>query len=147
MPFTRIDILRGKSPEYLTAVSESVNDALALLGSPPEDNFQIITQHEPGGLVFDRRFRVPGGGSRSDDFMVITVSAAVDHDEEGSAAFYRRLVELLGERPGVHPEDIFIMLHSSPLWYFSFANGEPLRLGRSQSHSQPGGQTPGPARS
>ena len=130
MPFTRIDLLRGKPPEYLAAVSESVNEALALLGSPPDDNFQIITQHEPGGLVFDRHFRVPEGGSRSDDFMVITVSAALDHDLEHSGAFYRRLVEMLGERPGVRPEDIFIMLHSSPLWYFSFANGMPLQLGR-----------------
>lgn len=129
MPFTRIDLHRGKPPEYLAALSESVNDALALLGSPPEDNFQIITQHDPGGLVFDRQFRVPNGGTRSDDFVVITVSAALDHDEEGSEAFYRRLVELLGERPGVRPEDVFIMLHSSPLWYFSFAGGVPLRLG------------------
>lgn len=129
MPFTRIDLHRGKSSEYLTALSVSVNDALALLGSPPEDNFQIITQHEPGGLVFDRHFRVPGGRSRSDDFVVITVSAALDHDEQGSEAFYRRLVDLLAERPGVRPEDVFVMLHSSPLWYFSFADGTPLRLG------------------
>lgn len=141
MPFTRIDLHRGKPPEYLTAVSESVNDALALLGSPPDDNFQIITQHEPGGLVFDRRFRVADGGSRSDDFMVITVSAALEHDVEDSAAFYRRLVELLGERPGVRPEDIFIMLHSAPLWYFSFANGVPLQL-RTRP-AQPDDQTPG----
>ena len=130
MPFTRIDLLRGKSPDYVTAMSESVNDALALLGSPPEDNFQIITQHEPGGLVFDRHFRVPDGGARSDDFIVITVSAALDHDAESSEAFYLRLVDLLGERPGIRPEDVFIMLHSAPLWYCSFANGVPLRLGR-----------------
>ncbi len=128
MPFARIDLLRGKPPEYLTAVSESVNDALELLLSPPDDYFQIITQHEPGGLVFNRHFRVAGGGLRSDDFMVITVSVALEHDEEHCEAFYRRLVELLGERPGVRPEDIFIMLHSSPLRYFSFANGVPLRL-------------------
>lgn len=128
MPFTRIDLHRGKSQEYLTALSESVNDALTLLHSPPEDNFQIITQHEPGGLIFDRHFLVPNGGSRSDDWIVITVSAALEHDENGSAAFYSRLVELLGKRPGVRREDIFIMLHSSPLWYFSFANGVPLRL-------------------
>lgn len=129
MPFTRIDLHRGQSREYLTGLSESVNEALSLLGSPPEDNFQIITQHEPGGLVFDRQFRVPDGRSRSDDFVVITVSAALDHDEPGSEAFYRRLVDLLAERPGIRPEDVFVMLHSSPLWYFSFADGIPLRLG------------------
>jgi hypothetical protein len=141
LPFARIDLLRGKSQEYLSAVSESVNDALALLGSPPEDNFQIVTQHEPGGLIFDRHFRVPDGGSRSDDFMIVTVSAALDHDAEDSGAFYRRLVELLAERPGVRPEDVFIMLHSAPLWYFSFANGVPLQL-RTRP-AQPDDQTPG----
>lgn len=130
MPFARVDLLRGKSPEYLAAVSESLNEALTLLLSPPDDRFQIITQHEPGGLVFDRHFRVANGGTRSEDFMIFTITVALEHDEDHCEAFYRRLVELLGQSPGVRPEDIFIMLHSVPLWHFSFANGVPLRLGK-----------------
>jgi len=130
MPFTRIDLLKGKSPEYLAAVTDAVNDALSLLHSPPDDMFQVITQHEPGGLVFDRKFRVADGEERSEDFIIITVTAALDHDEEHCEAFYRRLVELLGERAGVRPADVFIMLHSVPLWYFSFSHGIPLRLSK-----------------
>lgn len=134
MPFTRIDLLRGKSDEFLQGMSESLNDALALLESPPEDRFQVITQHEPGGLVFDRGFRVEGGGRRSDDFVVFTVSVALHHDQDSAGAFYRRLVELLGERPGIRPEDVFIMLQESPLWYFSFSHGIPLELGADPDH-------------
>lgn len=133
MPFSRIDLYRGKSEEYLRGLSESLNEALTLLKSPPEDRFQIITQHEPGGLIFDRGFRVEGGGQRSDDFVVFTVYVALHHDQESAAKFYRRLVELLGQNPGIRPEDVFIMLQESPLWYFSFSHGVPLQLGERPS--------------
>ncbi|WP_327236599.1 tautomerase family protein [Streptomyces sp. NBC_01317] len=64
MPFVNIDLLRGKSPEYLTAVSDAVHEALVEgLGMFPEDRFQVIHQLAPGELVFSRDFR---GGPRSD---------------------------------------------------------------------------------
>jgi phenylpyruvate tautomerase PptA (4-oxalocrotonate tautomerase family) len=63
MPFVNISLARGKSGEYLEAVSRAVHDALVTeLGMKPEDNFQLIHQHEPGELVFNRGFR---GGPRS----------------------------------------------------------------------------------
>lgn len=126
MPFARIDLHKRKPPEYLT--SESVKEALALLGSPSDDNFQIITQHDPGALVFNRGSRVLDWDTRSGVVVITKVSAALDHDEQSCYAFYRRLVDVLGQRPGIRSEDVFLMLHSCPLWYHSFAGWVPLRL-------------------
>ena len=46
-PFVNISLTRGKSGEYLEAVSRAVHDALvAELHMKPEDDFQLIRQHE-----------------------------------------------------------------------------------------------------
>src|SRR5690242_9771440 len=68
MPFVNMSLARGKSGEYIEAVSRAVHDALvAELHMRPEDEFQLIRQHEPGEMVFNRDFR---GGPRSDDWIV-----------------------------------------------------------------------------
>ena len=55
MPFTRISLLAGKSPEYLAAISDSLDQALTEAFEVPEtDRFAAIHQHQPGELIFDR---------------------------------------------------------------------------------------------
>jgi hypothetical protein len=74
MPFVDITLARGKSSEYLTAVSEAAHDALvAELGMKPEDHFQLIHQKDAGEMVFNRNFR---GGPRSDDWIVFRITEA-----------------------------------------------------------------------
>jgi len=48
MPFTRISLIKGKSPEYLQALSDSLHQALVeAFDVPPTDRFQVIHQHAP----------------------------------------------------------------------------------------------------
>jgi hypothetical protein len=73
MPVSRISLLKGKSPDYLRALSNSLHQALVEAFNVPEtDRFQAIHQHEPYELVFDRDY---GGGPRSDDFVLVAVTA------------------------------------------------------------------------
>src|SRR6185437_10465580 len=93
MPFVNISLARGKSTEYLEAVSRAVHDALvAELHMKPEDKFQLVHQHEPGELVFNRNFR---GGPRSDDWIVFTITDGLDRGERAKRRFYKTLVRLL----------------------------------------------------
>ena len=79
MPFVNISLARGKSGEYLEAVSRAVHSALvAELHMTPEDDFQLIHQHEAGELVFNRNFR---GGPRSGDWIVFTITDGLDRGE------------------------------------------------------------------
>jgi hypothetical protein len=97
MPFVNISLARGKSGEYLEAVSRAVHDALvAELHMKPEDDFQLIRQHEAGEMVFNRNFR---GGPRSDDWIVFTITDGLDRGERAKRRFYKTLVRLLGEGP------------------------------------------------
>jgi len=122
MPFTRISLLKGKSPDYLRAVSDSLHRALVeAFEVPPNDRFQAIHQHEPGELIFDRTYL---GGPRSDDFILFAVTAGRPRDTATKKAFYERLVTLLGESPGVRPQDVMVVITTTLLDEWSFADGE-----------------------
>ncbi|MEV1333477.1 tautomerase family protein [Micromonospora costi] len=121
MAFVNISLARGKSDQYRAAVSQAVHDALvAELDMKPDDNFQLIHQHEPGEMVFDRGFR---GGPRSDDWIVFTITDDLDRGERAKRRFYRTLVRLLEERPGVRPADVFVIMTVVPPENVSFAGG------------------------
>ena len=121
MPFVSISLARGKSREYLDAVSYAVHEALVQeLGMNPDDRFQLIDQHEPGEMIFSRDFR---GGPRSDDFIVFTITEGIDSGDEAKQRFYKTLVDLLQKDPGVRGEDVFVMIHRTPPANFSFASG------------------------
>jgi phenylpyruvate tautomerase PptA (4-oxalocrotonate tautomerase family) len=121
MPFVSISLARGKSTEYLDAVSSAVHEALVQeLGMNPDDRFQLIDQHEPGEMIFNRDFR---GGPRSDDFIVFTITEGIDSGDQAKQRFYKTLVDLLQKDPGVRGEDVFVMIHLTPPANFSFASG------------------------
>ena len=73
MSFVRIAVTRGQQAERLEALSRAVRDALvAELNVSAHDYFQVIDQHGPGELRFERTFR---GGPRSDDWTVVAITS------------------------------------------------------------------------
>ena len=145
MPFVTISLARGKSREYRDAVSSAVHEALVQeLGMNPDDRFQLIDQHEPGEMIFNRDFR---GGPRSDDFIVFTITEGIDSGEEAKQRFYKTLVDLLQKDPGVRGEDVFVMIHLTPPANFSFASGVSApEIVAARHVSGPGRQRPSPSR-
>jgi ketosteroid isomerase-like protein len=121
MPFVDITLARGKSPEYLEALSQSVHRALvAELSMQPDDYFQVIHQHDLSELKFNRNFR---GGPRSDDWIAVSITNGLERGEPAKRKFYQTLVRLLEESPGVRPADVFVMMTVTPPENFSFADG------------------------
>jgi ketosteroid isomerase-like protein len=117
MPFVDISLAQGKSREYLEGVSNAVHEALvAEFGIQPGDRFQLIQQHEPNDMIFDR-------SSLSDDFIVLTISDDLDRGELAKRRFYKTLVRLLQEGPTLKPADVFVMIHVTSPVNFSFADG------------------------
>jgi hypothetical protein len=108
MPFTRISLVKGKSPDYLAAVSKALDQAMVeAFEVPPNDRFQIFHQLDPSEFVYDRTYL---GGPRSDGFILFDVTAGKPRSLPVKQAFYRRLVALLAEKPGVRPEDVMIVV-------------------------------------
>jgi phenylpyruvate tautomerase PptA (4-oxalocrotonate tautomerase family) len=139
MPFTRISLLKGKPPGYLSAVSDSLHKALVeAFDVPAHDRFQLIHQHAPGELVFDRAYL---GGPRSDDFILLAVTAGRPRSAEVKQAFYRRLVALLSESPGLRSEDVMVVITTTSPEDWSFSGGQPWTFGaqpRGDANRRPG---------
>lgn len=121
MPFVRISLRKGKSPDYLTALSDNIQRALVDTFDVPEnDRFQIIHQHDENELIFDRTYLA---GPRSDDFVYISITIGRPRTAETKKALYHRIVDLLAQSPGVRPEDVMIVISTSAPEDCSFGDG------------------------
>lgn len=121
MPFARISLHRGKSRDYLQRLSEGVHQALVeAFEVPPDDCFQVIHQHETGELIFNAHYL---GGPRSDDYLLIVITAGRPRTGDTKRRFYRALVERLKQSLGLDPEDVMVVISSTEAQDWSFAGG------------------------
>jgi phenylpyruvate tautomerase PptA (4-oxalocrotonate tautomerase family) len=122
MPYARISLLAGKPADYLRSLSDSLHQALVeCFDVPPADRFQLIQQHAPGELVFDRHYLATR--PRSDDFVLIAITAGRKRSTATKRAFYRRLTELLAQSPGISPGDVMIVINTTEADEWSFGDG------------------------
>jgi len=122
MPFVRISMTKGRSPDHVRAIADGVHQALTeTFGVPKDDRFQLIHQHEPGEVIADPHYL---GVDRSDDFLLIHVTGGKPRDRRTKRALYARLAGLLAENPGVRAEDVMVVVSTTDLDDWSFGNGE-----------------------
>ncbi|MGB0097896.1 MAG: tautomerase family protein [Solirubrobacteraceae bacterium] len=122
MPLVTIDLLEGRPPEELQAISEAVHEAMVeLLDVPERDRFQVITQHQPQTLCFDRHYL---DIDRSERFVLVRVTLAAGRATAAKQGFYRRLSELLGDRTGLRSEDLAVILVENSREDWSFGRGQ-----------------------
>lgn len=121
MPYARISLRQGKPPAYLRALADNLHRALVeRFDVPAADRFQIIHQLAADELLFDRHYL---GGPRSDDFVHIAITAGRPRDTATKQAFYRRLVALLAEAPGIRPADVMVVINTTAADEWSFGDG------------------------
>ena len=75
MPFARIDLLKGKTPEYRATVADIVYHGIVdVLKAPDGDRFIVVGEHTPENLIYDKKFL---GFDRSPDFLLIQVTNSI----------------------------------------------------------------------
>jgi phenylpyruvate tautomerase PptA (4-oxalocrotonate tautomerase family) len=121
MPLVHISLLKGKSPDYLRAISRGVHRALVETYSvPAADCFQLFHQHEPQEFVYDADYL---GIHRTDDVVFIHITAGNWRDTPTKQALYKRIAELLAEDPGLRPEDAQVIISPNDRDDWSFGKG------------------------
>ena len=121
MPLVRIAVRRGKPESYRAAIAESVHRALVeTMNVPPKDRFQIVTEHDAGGLVYDPSYL---DVARSDGVVLVQITLNAGRTLEMKKALYARMAELLAASPGVRREDVFVSLVEVAKEDWSFGNG------------------------
>lgn len=121
MPLARIDLRAGKTAQYRTAIGNAVYDAMIAVGVPLNDRFQVITEHDAVGFVFDPNYL---DIKRSDDLVIIQVTWNEGRTTDQKKAFYKAVVSNLVQSPGLRPEDVFINLIEVKRENWSFGLGE-----------------------
>jgi 4-oxalocrotonate tautomerase len=122
MPFVRIDLREGTSPEYRNALGEGVHRAMIeALAIPPDDRFQVITEHPAEGLIYDRGYF---GVQRSEKVVFVQITMSEGRKPQQKRKLFRRMAEILAESPGLKPQDLLINLVEVAWEDWSFGNGE-----------------------
>jgi hypothetical protein len=85
MPFVRIDLIRGKSPEYRKTLGDVVYQAMRdVINVPESDKFQLITEHAPDELNVAESYL---GQHYSRDIILIQITLNAGRTVEQKKAF------------------------------------------------------------
>jgi phenylpyruvate tautomerase PptA (4-oxalocrotonate tautomerase family) len=122
MPLIRISLRAGKLADYRRAVAENVYTSLRETFNVPEDDFfATVDEFKSHDFIYDRKyFNI----ERSDDLVLIQLTVSNTRTVDQKKALYRRIVERLGQNPGIRPQDIFLNLLEVAKENWSFGNGE-----------------------
>jgi len=121
MPFVRVHIRRGETREYRKAILDNIYEAmLETFNVPKDDKFMVVDEYDPDNFVFDKTYL---NIARSDKLVLIQITANNTRTIDQKKALYARIVERLGEDPGIRSEDVFISLVEVLKENWSFGNG------------------------
>jgi len=120
MPLVRISLVKGQPAALRRSIGDAVHRALVeTVDVPQRDRFQLLTEHEPGDLVYDSEYL---GIARSDNIVIIQITLNTGRSLEKKRRLYRRIAHNLGEL-GVRREDVLINLVEVAKENWSFGNG------------------------
>lgn len=121
MPVSHITLRNGHSPAFLDSVSQALHDALvASFDVPPQDRFQVFHQLDATALRFDRHYL---GGPRSENWVLIEITAGKPRSVRTKQQFYRDLSARLEQSPGLAPADLMVVIRHNQAEDWSFSHG------------------------
>ncbi|MGA8272866.1 MAG: tautomerase family protein [Candidatus Sulfotelmatobacter sp.] len=122
MPLVRISLREGKTEEYRKAVGDGIHRAMVeSLDAPAQDRFQIITEHPPGGLIYDPTYL---GIQRSDNIVIVQITLSTGRRLAQKRKLFQRISEILAENPGVRSQDLMVNMVEVAWENWSLGNGE-----------------------
>ena len=105
MPMAYISLRAGKPETYRQAIFDGIYRAMReALNVPEDDQFMTISEHDPANFRYGNAY----GVARSADTVYIQIVVFNTRTVEQKKALFRRIAELLGEDPGIRPEDVFV---------------------------------------
>lgn len=117
MPLVKIEVLKGKSPEYKKALFDGVHTAMmASLKIPAHDRTQRLYELDP------ENFEIPPG--KTGNLTLIEITMFKGRSAEAKKAIYKTIGENLANNPGIAGTDITIVLNEQPLENWGLRGGK-----------------------
>lgn len=121
MPLVRITLRKGRSPEFLRDMSDSVHEALVSQANvPADDRFHIIEEVDDDRLIAHPSY---GGVERSEGLVVIQITLNAGRTVEVKKQLYADIVRRLQEAVDIRPDDVLISLVEVTKENWSFGKG------------------------
>jgi phenylpyruvate tautomerase PptA (4-oxalocrotonate tautomerase family) len=121
MPLVRVSLRRGKSDDYKRAIGDGVYKAMReAFNVPEEDRFVVVSEHSDSEFQFSKTYL---DIARSDDLVIIQITANNTRTVEQKKALFAKIAELLSINPGLRKQDVFVSLLDVPKENWSFGNG------------------------
>lgn len=115
MPLVTINIVEGKSPEYVAAVADGVNAAvIETMNFPDDDRYQVIHQLPSACLQYQ---------DRQGDRVMMHLVMRAGRSNKAKQAFYRKVVENLAASPGIDPANVLVTITENHDIDWSFRDG------------------------
>jgi len=121
MPLVRISLRKGRAAEFRRKLGDAVHRALVdAFGAPEKDRFQVLTEHEPGDLVYD-----PGylGIARTNDIVIVQITISTGRTPAQKRALFKAIAANFAGL-GLRREDAWINLVEVARENWSFGLGE-----------------------
>lgn len=123
MPLVRIDLVKGRTPEQVRALTLAIHEALVeIMKIPVRDRFQIVTQHE----AFEIFAEDAGlGFERDESVVMIQITSQRGRSVNEKQRIFQRITSKLATA-GVTPNNVFISYveNSSSDWSFGFGKAQ-----------------------
>jgi phenylpyruvate tautomerase PptA (4-oxalocrotonate tautomerase family) len=111
----------GRPAAYRQAIFDGLYRAMReTLNVPEDDQFMTITEHDPENFRYGATCF---GVGRSEDLVYIQITVFNTRTAQEKLALFQRIVELLSERPGIRPEDVFVYVLEAAKENWSVGNG------------------------
>jgi phenylpyruvate tautomerase PptA (4-oxalocrotonate tautomerase family) len=120
VPLVRIDLVRGRSPQDVRRLADTVQEVmLEVFAAPPGDRYQVIHQHDPGEIIAEDTGL---GIERTDGVTIIQVTQQ-GRGREQKEALYAALAKRLDEEGLVSPNDLIVSVTENTKDDWSFGHG------------------------
>jgi phenylpyruvate tautomerase PptA (4-oxalocrotonate tautomerase family) len=120
VPLVRIDLVRGRSPEDVRRLADTVQEVmLDVFAAPPGDRYQVIHQHDRDEIVAEDTGL---GIERTDGVTIIQVTQQ-GRGREQKEALYAALAKRLDEEGLVRPTDLIVSVTENTRDDWSFGHG------------------------
>src|SRR3954452_25324485 len=122
MPIIHIALRAGKPDAYRQAIFDGLYRAMReTLSVPDDDQFMTISQHDASTFRYGNSY----GVTRSADVVYIEITVFDTRTVEQKKALFRRIAELLGQDPGIRPEDVFVVVPEAAKETWTVCHGLP----------------------
>ena len=121
MPLVRIALMKGRDAGFGKKVGEIVYRSMVdTISVPAKDNFQVITEHDKNGLIYDEEYL---NIRRTDSIIFIQITLNEGRTVDLKKVLYKTIADRLHTELGVRMEDVLINLVEVKKENWSFGNG------------------------